>query len=733
MKIRLLLSIMTCVSSWVIAQENANFPPPDTPFIVHTKRAETPLVMDGILDEADWQKTGLVDDFFRIEPKQGGEYAFRTEMRLLYDEKNLYVGVICYDSLGYKGIRVQDYRRDFIFGSNDVFFFQLDPQNLKRYCVSFQTTPLGTQRDLQVFDDDLKDNDWDALWQVKSRITSDGWSAEFAIPFKSLRYNIPKHTDTISWGFTASRLARRAYEQTVFPPIPQAFSPYRMTYAAKLIGLELPKPALNLRLNPYFLYQSEQRKDNGLDAPVQSAPKLGGDVKWALNSHSVLDFTINTDFAQADVDRAVNNLTRFNVFFPERRQFFLENSGIYPSDGSSIYPYFSRAIGLTNSQFNATSVPIDAGLRFNDRNENRTFSALYVHQRATSLQAGSHFSLFRFQKNYGQQNNTGVLLTHRFDQRSEALNSNHNATLTIDGFIRPTDSWTINWLVSSSYDEKSAALGHAGNLFAGLNKNDFYAGWVSKWVSSDYLPGMGFVFSNNVVHHNPGGYYIWRPKKENSFIRRADPGFFANYYHNASDGRFQQANLYIFPIYQWFRDNSFMQWAFFPTWQRIDFDFAPLDISIAEGDYFYTRHLLQYNSDESRKLSGSVSVEFGKFYNGRLLTFNSGMRWAPTPHVAFNLDYELNRTKNLGVQGVNKDVSLYATGLRLALNPKIQGTVFYQYNTLDDSGRWNIRLSWEYRPLSFVYLVFNDTFSNLELNRFRSSAFIGKISWMQQI
>jgi hypothetical protein len=728
------LSALFC--SGLFAQNtDLNFPPPENPPVVRAMKTTEKIALDGSLDEADWQRATPVSgsDFFRIEPKQGGDFTFKTSVWLLFDEKNLYLGLFCEDSLGKKGVRVQDFRRDFAYGENDYFFFQLDPQNLRRYCVSFQTTPLGTQRDVQVFDDDFIDGDWDALWQVKSKILENGWSAEFAIPFKSLRYELPKLGEAVSWGFTASRLARRDFEQTAFPPVPQAFSPYRMTYAARLEGLELPKPALNLRLNPYFLYNFEEKQIGGESPVSEGKPKLGGDAKWAVNSHAVLDLTFNTDFAQADVDRAVNNLTRFNVFFPERRQFFLENRGIYPTDGSSIYPYFSRTIGLANSQFNAAAVPLDAGVRFNDRNEKRTLSGLYVHQRATDEQGGASFGLARFQKNFGKQNNFGAMLTHRFDEAQGQLAGNHNTTLTADFFLRPNDSWTVNGFWSGSRDEGTGRFGHAGNLFAGLNRNDWYAGWVTKWVSQDYLPGMGFTFANNVIHHNPGGYYIWRPKKEKSLFRRGDPGFFVNYYHNASDGKFQQADLYIFPVYQWFRDNSFLEISFFPTWQNIDFDFEPLGITVPQGRYFYVRNLMQYNTDRSRKLSGGASANFGKFYDGRLATIAADLRIAPTPHAALTLDYELNSARSLGANNTDKDVHLYSGGLRLALNPQLQGTVFYQYNTLNKTGRWNARLSWEYRPLSFLYLVFNDSRSDLGIDRFRTTGLIGKISLMQQM
>ncbi len=258
-----------------------------------------------------------------------------------------------------------------------------------------------------------------------------------------------------------------------------------MTYAARLEGLELPKPGLNLRVNPYFLYEAEQSGLASQDEPISGRPKLGGDLKWAINSHAVLDFTVNTDFAQADVDRAVNNLTRFNVFFPERRQFFLENSGLFPNSGG-ISPYFSRMIGLSSSQFNAEAIPLDVGLRYNDRNENRALSSMYVRQRATDEAGAANFSLARYQRNVGKQGNLGALLTHRYNESLAGREANHNTTLTVDYLFRPSDVWTVSGLFTASQDEALDRIGHAGSVFAGRNANNSYIGWITNWVSADY-------------------------------------------------------------------------------------------------------------------------------------------------------------------------------------------------------------------------------------------------------
>ncbi|NJN43200.1 MAG: carbohydrate binding family 9 domain-containing protein [Flammeovirgaceae bacterium] len=469
--------------------------------------------------EEIWTKAPKIKDFFRMEPRQGGTPLYSNEVQVIFDKRNLYVGVFCKDSVGRRGIRVQDYRRDFIYGDNDVFYIQLDPQNLKRYCTSFQVTPLGTQRDLQVFDDTFRDNDWDALWRVKTHVTDSGYYAEFAIPFKSLRYDKATEQDSVNWGISFARLARRDYEQTVFPAIPQAYSPYRMAYAAKLNGLKLPPPSANIRIQPYTLYQRSNDTDETGNKTSSDEFKLGGEVKWAINPHSVVDLTINTDFAQADVDRAVNNLTRFTVFFPERRQFFLENSGVFAgADIDGVKPYFSRTIGLANSQFNADPVPIDVGLRFTDRTKERSLAGLYVHQRETDFQGGVNFGVARYLKNYGKQNNIGAMLTYRLDEEdvTKGFTQRNNTTVTIDGFNRPDDTWTIQYLVSASRDNSNDSIGFSGSFFAGRQLPKWYYGWVTKFVDQKYVPGMGFVFANNTVHHSPGGYYIWRPENGNS-------------------------------------------------------------------------------------------------------------------------------------------------------------------------------------------------------------------------
>lgn len=672
--------------SVLIAQESENFPPPDTQVEIKAYKVANAITIDGRLDETDWKKATVTADFFRREPRQGGPIKYETEVRFLYDEKYLYIGAFCKDSVGVRGIRVQDLRRDFGWGNNDIFGVALDPQNLKQYAQAFQTTPYGNQRDFQNFNGNNWDTGWNTLWKVRTQRRDDGYTVEIAIPFKTLRYDLPEEGKPIEWGVTLVRYARRDIEVSTFPAIPQSFTPYRMTYAARLTGIEAPPPAANVRVEPYTLYQYDAIEE-GSDDISESDVKIGGDLKWAINPRTVLDLTFNTDFAQTDVDQAVNNLERFNIFFPERRQFFLENSGIWAgSSQTAIRPFFSRRIGLQGS-FDAAPAPIDVGARFTQRTDKQAIAGLIVRQRETQTSQASNFGVLRYLRNFGRENNVGVMITQRSDEAASELGliSNSNTTMTFDGQIRPSSEWNVPYLFSASLDEGTGKTDYAARFGVSNNSNKYFFYWETQYIGEDYNPAMGFVRQNNLISNNAGGYFIKRPKAD--FIRRWDPGVFATYNHDATNpGNFQQANLYIFPIYTWFRDDSFIEVSMFPTWQNINFDFAPLDLEIEQGSYFYTRYFMSYSTDQSKKWSASTNYSFGKFYDGTRNTFFISGRLAPIPHVAFSADYSRETLKSIGPEDRDLDIDLVTIGSRLALNPRVQLSAFYQYNSFDDQG-----------------------------------------------
>lgn len=714
------------------AQQADIFPPPAKQPEIFATAVTGEIIIDGRLNEQAWKNTPVVTNFFQIEPNQGAKPGFDTEVRILYDKRFLYFGVYCKDTMGREGIRVQDYRRDFQADLSDVFSIQLDPMNQKQYCVSFHTTPVGTQSDLQVFNDNFTDPNWDALWRVKTSITDSGWYAEYAIPFVSLRYNRGDQlSDSAAWGITFSRVARRTNEETAFPARPQAFSRYRMTYAAALKGLQLPPQSLNLRVQPYGLFEYDRDK-NGNISKDNIKFKAGGEIKYAPKPNASLDITFNTDFAQTDVDRQVVNLRRFNVLFPERRQFFLENSGIYAgADNFDLRPYFSRAIGLDNV---GNPIPINAGIRYTERNDKYTVSGLYVNQQRSNTQGASNFGLLRYLRNYGTQNNWGVMLTHRYDQsyRSKGFERQNNTTFTIDGIIRPNDVWTIQYMVTSSRTNHSDSIGFGGSFFAGRNTNKSSYSWFTNFIGERYYPAMGFISRNELLFHSPGAYWILRPKWRPKWIRRMEPGVNAYYYQSAVDFSFQEASLYIYPIYVILQNGGSVEFSILPNWQNLPFDFDPVGVTIAKGKYQYNRYYASFRTDPSAKLSAETGYEWGGYFNGKQQLVKLGFRYAPDPHATLRATWEYNDFKGLGTEKKNLSTHLLTAEMRLAFSPRLLLSGFYQYNSLVQQHRWNIRTSWEFKPLSFVYLIFNESNFNSSIPRTKEQSVIGKVTYLKQ-
>lgn len=326
------------------------------------------------------------------------------------------------------------------------------------------------------------------------------------------------------------------------------------------------------------------------------------------------------------------------------------------------------------------------------------------------------------------------MLTQRNDQKETELSADprSNTTLTLDGLVRPSDSWTLTYLASASRDNSWDSVGFSGSIYAGWTPNNWYWGWLSQMVDEKYEPGMGFVFGKNIVHHNPGGYYIWRPAEGwfSKWIRRADPGFFVNWYQTASDLATQEFSLEIFPVYVFTKSNALITYTITPTWQNFAFPISILGNEIQAGQYKYVRHQLYYRSDQSKKLSVNGSLTLGEYYNGKLQSARLGGRFAPVPHFALDLSYELNHFENFGSESKTFSTNLYSAGIRLAASPRLQVSGFYQYNSFDKLGRFNVRGSWEFAPLSFVYLVFNQ--NNYDLAEVKDRSLISKITYLKQ-
>lgn len=738
MKQRLLAVLLTLFSLTGRAQDASLFKPDSVRSTLEATRINTTLRIDGRLNEADWQRAKPSPRFTQIEPFQGATPSNRTDVRVLYNRQYLYFAVTAHDSLGRRAIRAIDFRRDFDTDSHDLIGLSFDGFNDRRNAMALLANPYGVQRDLLSFDDLYYDVDWDGLWRVRTSRTDSGWVAEIAIPWQTLRY--PGTTDTSqNWGFNLYRNRRLTNEITAFSPYPRSFSSLRMEYAGLLKNLQPPPPRPNIRIQPYVLASYDRYQNFDPDVrPEATSLKVGGELKWAINPNAVLDLTTNTDFAQADADRQVNNVTRFSVFFPERRQFFLENASLFGvgarpgNDGSGgsmrIQPFFSRRIGLDDA---GNPIPIDAGGRFVYRSLRRNYGAILIRQRGVDDTPATNFFVGRYSQNFGKQNRIGALMTVR--NRPDGT----NIVSAVDGFFRLGEAHSLNAMAIHSVTNPTGVQGFAGFAQYQYTSNQFKIWWTQSVVTATFNPEVGFVSRSDVVGTTPGINWYYRGNKLpfRRWIRAFEPGFLPEMYHQASTGKLVERQLTLFPFWLNLQNGGFIGYGFSPTMQRLTEAFEPLGITIPAGEYRYTRHSLFLQTDQSKIINAFAHGEWGTYFDGSLQSFTGQLQFAPVPHLSFTGRINMNRFREVGDARTSTTVNLYALEGRLAFNPRLQLIGFYQQNTENRSSNYNVRLSWEYQPLSFLYLVLNHrdaTATFPALNRIEDHA-IAKLSYLRQL
>ncbi|HVU54488.1 MAG TPA: DUF5916 domain-containing protein [Puia sp.] len=718
------------------------FPPPTVKQLLEARQITGSLKIDGRLDEPEWSLARPIGDFIQTDPSQGMPALRPTVVRLLYNKDYLYISAICYDTIGRKKYRALNFQRDYVAGNADFFALAIDGYNDERNCAMFGMNPYGVQRDLLSFDDNYFDPDWDGLWLVRTQRTDTAWIAEAAIPWKTLRYR--RSADSLqTWGISFGRIARTSNEFSNWPAFPRAYGGLRMTYAGKLVNLRAPKPSTNIRVQPYTLYSYAETRESEKSVYRKSTVKPGGDIKWALDPNTLLDLTFNTDFAQADVDRQVNNINRFSVFFPEKRQFFLENAGLFSagleplpnaqSDYSTrIQPFFSRSIGLDP---NGNPLPIDAGARLVYRSDKINAGGLFIRQGSKDSTGSANFVVGRYSQNLGKQNRVGVLLSYKGTQAG--VNS---FTGSVDGFFRWGQRLSWSFMGSSTADRSpgpSSASnsrndqGYAASSQLLYNSNTWIAWWSQSIVTNKYSPQIGFVARGNTLVTDPGAIIQLRGKWLPAWIRSFNPGISYTTYHNATTLTLTDRYINCNPLSLQLRDGGLISWHVIFTRQRLENDFTPLGVTIGAGDYTYIRHKILLSTDPSKKISAALTGDLGQYYNGSYQSVTATCSFAPVPYFFISPTVQAGRLKNVGVDNTTKNIRLYTIEGRVGLNPRLQLSGILQRSNITNTVSWNTRLSWEFKPLSYCYIVYNNN-SGTAAAKTMEQQVIAKISYLKQ-
>lgn len=712
-----------------LAAQTATVPIPDDASRRHltARRTTGPITLDGRLDEADWRTAPVAGDFVTARPDFLPTAPFGSEVRVLFDSVHLYVGVINRDTAARRRLRLQDLRRDFEPPENDVFGLTLGPLGDRRTVFQLQTTPLGSQGDVQAFDGgDSFNFSWDAMWRVRTTLSDSMWTAEFAIPWRSLRYR----GDGGAWDVNFVRNNRKLLTWSAWMPYPRQFSSWRLTYGGVLDSLVPPPPGTNIRIRPYALGNAQRDLTPG--AFRGSTGDIGGEVIWAPTTNSVVEATVNTDFAQADVDRQVVNLTRFGVFFPERRQFFLENSDVLSAGGLLsryvVQPFFTRRIGLADD---GTLLPIVGGARYAYRSGRTSAGALAMRQGSGAGTPAATFAVARGSSFFGRSTRIGGTVALRDGDALGAVPASRNVVLAVDGLTRVGETFQASGMLSSSTLGDTTGIAATYNVsYSSPRVTSSVAGAL---VTSAYNPQTGFVSRPNVWFTSPFVSYTAQPRWRPRSLVWIRPAANANVYLDPRTSALQEAS---FVVNTEFLRSTGATWTPFveANWQRPTLPLPLLPgVTIAPGALDYVRYGVDLKSDQSAAVAGQVVLADGGFFDGRLRGAVFNGRWSPSPYVALRVNYEVNDIRGLGTRDTSLVTHLAGPELRVFLNPRVQWSAFYQYNTVAERGTLNARFSWEFLPLSFLYVVYNDRQAILGGLTPQARSLIVKLSWLQQL
>ena len=679
--------------------------------------SETPLI-DGVLDDAAWQGAPVLTDFIQREPFDGQPASERTEVRVLYDDDAVYVGVWAFDG-DPSGIIPGDRIRDTEVSASDAVLLAFDTYHDNQNAFVFGTTPSGIEYDGQVANEGQGggfflgggsntqrrmqsgagggfNKNWDGSWNVATSRDGQGWYAEFRIPFNTVRYGTNP-----TWGFNVSRSIRRRNEESFWSAVPREFNLYRLNYAGDLAGLRLPFRRLG-SVTPYALGSATRDYAAG-ETEFGQAYEFGGEVKLQLTQGLTLDATYNTDFAQVEVDDQQVNLTRFSLLFPEKRPFFLENAGFFAVGGGGADLFFSRRIGIVDGQ----QVPITGGARVSGRAAGFNVGLLQIATGAAGTGEDAldpnAYSVVRMARELPNRSRLGGA----FMNRDGMMGGDFNRTYAVDGQLGLGEAVTVTGWGAQTQTPGVTGRDMAYNATFGLNTRKWRANLQSQYFGENFNPEVGFLRRTGHAYYqvfllyniHPGGAWReWRPHVS-YFTYRSDK-------EGVPLGFEESARLHIDQHWEF---NDGMEFHTGMNWVREGlyepFTIYGTDVTVPEGTYDGWETQLRFWTDASAKVSFNSGGNIGAFLSGSrrslfgTLTVRSGESFT----AAARLDYN-----NVTLEHGDFVTSLAGLNLGYFFTPRIYLQSLIQYSTQLDNVSANVRFGWLNTAGTGLFLVYND-------------------------
>ena len=683
-------------------------------------RVERPPRLDGTLDDPVWQQASPISNFLQREPFEGQKPTEKTEVRIVYDKRDVYFGIVCFDSQP-KRVVATELRRDVSQELDDYFEIIIDSAHDRRNAYVFQVNPLGTQRDALITEEQRTDSStgdgdpgWDGVWSSEARISKEGWTATIAIPFSTL--NFMQSRDVI-WGVNFKRFIRRKNEEDLWSAWRRAYGSARISQAGELHGISDIGSGRLFIVKPYGLtgFSHFPPSAAGTGYAVGTNPLYTGgvDVKLGLRSNLVANFTANTDFADADVDAQQFNLTPYKLFFPEKRQFFLENAGVFnfPLGGDSgDLLFFSRDIGI--DPITGEEVPINGGGKVTGSLGNFELGLMDVDTRHSGPNASANFAVARVKRTLWAGSYIGVMgIDKRSGNPSDSFNQSSGADTRLV-FYKD--------LILSGYATQSRAPGISSgqtNVGAGVNYEN---SWLEVFgqhrkVGPNFNPGVGFLERTDCICNYLDVNFKPRPKLKG--VRDLQ---FEGFIFHAPDTH------HVLQTQEW--QNTF----------RIDFNngaysdddivdvftqrlITPFNIYknffLPIGEYHWTRHQLTYGSAQDRRLTMSFFERFGTYYNGHLNEARVRSTYRANERLSFSFSEQWNRFRlgmvtDAGGRALPPSAGDFSVVFgsfqtNYSFSRFLTLSTLLQMNTANtQAASANIRLRWNYRPDSDLYVIY---------------------------
>ena len=665
------------------------------------------LRVDGLLDETAWRLAPMASGFRQQEPFEGEPATEITEVRVLFDDATLYVGVLARDSspdeviariLQRDKLMEMNFEGDPEFAGDDAIVIVLDPFHDHRNAVVLGTNPNGAEFDALITDEGREFNvDWRGVWEVAARRTPEGWAAEFAIPFRSLRF---PETSGEPWGFNVYRVIRRKNEQVLWSSWSRSNEGFtRVSRAGHIHGLtDLPRSGLNLELKPYLLGGATGELDSFDRLDTDAELDIGLDAKYEVRPGLILDATLNTDFAQVEVDDQQVNLTRFSLFFPEKRDFFLENGGIFEMGWRGTFEpppfllFFSRQIGISEDG----PIPVLGGLRLTGRAGGQTVGVLNVVTDDAFGEPRENHAVARVKRDVGSSSYVGAMVT---DRRSVG---NWNSTGGVDWSFWPTSVLNVQGFAAATGTSGAGGDGAAYRLGVDYQTDRFGIAAGHLGVGPDATADLGFIIRTDIQRSD--AFLRLTPRPKVLGLRKLDV-FWSNKLITSFGRALQDWESALAFAPEWNTGDSF-GFFFFRGFNRLDeaFDIAE-DVTVPAGDYDANQIGWFANTSRHRPVMLNSMAFFQSYFDGHVRTITNEVTASPTANIAITVGFTNN---NVDVPAGAFTANLARLRLGYAFSTKLVANALVQYNKRDDELSISVRINFIHRPGSDLFIVINE-------------------------